>query len=214
VSEIERPVGPNEAARRIGVGPTTVQRWIDAGLIPAHRTPGGHRRVRPADLHEFARRRGLPVRGAGAPGARRVLVVDDDRDLLDAMALRIRATRPDVEVLLADSGFKAGYFVSRYRPAAVLLDIRMPALSGIEVCRIIKGDPATAGARVVGITASHLAAEVRDLRAAGAEEVLLKPFDWADFTNVLDRILPAEGPAAAESGPPPGGGRAERRRTA
>lgn len=185
-------IGPNEASRILGVGPTTIQRWIDGGFIPAHRTQGGHRRIRITDLAEYANQHGLPIDPniTTAPGNRCLLVVDDDRDILDAVALRIRGTKPDIDVITVDSAFKAGFLIYRFRPLLVLLDIRMPALSGIEVCRIIKAEPSTSHTRIVGITASRAPGEIRALLEAGAEEVIEKPFDWDVLMAAVDRYLP------------------------
>lgn len=181
-------IGTNDASRLIHVSPTTLQRWIDAGHIPARRTIGGHRKMRRSDLLAFAHKEGI------RSDEKKVLIVDDDRDLLDTLGVFIRGARPDLGVLRADSAFAAGFYIHRDRPTLLLLDIRMPTVDGIEVCRIVKSDPATAAIRVVGLTASRDPAEVAALREAGAEEVHFKPFDRSALRELLDRVFP---PAAA-----------------
>ncbi len=181
------------AGRVLGVGPTTIQRWIDRGYLPAHRTQGGHRRVRLEDLVVYARVHGLPLASEFdlPPASRCILVIDDDRDILDAVALRLRGAIADADVITVDSAFKAGFLIHRFRPPVVLLDIRMPALSGIEVCRLIKAEPSTAQTRVIGITASRKPDEIHALLEAGAEEVLAKPFNWDALLAAVRRHLPA-----------------------
>ncbi len=186
----ERFVGPTEAARLLGVSPTTIQRWIDAGLIRAHRTVGGHRRMAVRDLKAFAGTQGLPMGEDAVPMNRVVLVVDDDEDFRELLVERILSIRPDIEVHQAETGFQAGLVVSREQPALVFLDIRMPGLNGIDVCRMIKADSTTAGAAVVGMTVSRDSTQIDALMEEGAEEVLSKPFDQDVLTGVLDRFLP------------------------
>lgn len=187
----ETLIGPIEAARLLNVNPSTIQRWIDAGHIPAHRTTGGHRRVSRKDLTDFARRNRIPF--SRTPGRREsLLIVDDEIDLLEMLKVRIRALLPDVEVLTAESGFEAGLAVSFHRPALVLLDIRMPGMNGVEVCRSIKADPQTASTRIVGITALRDPVEIGLLRQAGAEDVLLKPIEPDALREILVRVFPRE----------------------
>lgn len=190
IHDRSRNIGPNEAARLLQVSPSTMQRWIDAGFLAAHRTAGGHRRMVLAELVRFARERGLPLSGDLENSAPLVLLVDDDPDVLAAFSARIAALRGDLRVLTADSGFVAGFLVSRSQPQLVLLDIRMPGIDGIEVCRIIKGDPSTAGIRVVGVTASRDRREVEALLAAGAAEVRRKPLAESDFRSILEDAFP------------------------
>ena len=65
-------------AELIGVSPSTVLSWIDKGLLPAFRTPGGHRRVEPSALLEFLRAHQMPVPRTLLPQAKRMLLIDDD----------------------------------------------------------------------------------------------------------------------------------------
>src|SRR6188768_4104289 len=76
-----------QAAKLCGVSHKSIERWIDAGLLPGYRTPGGHRRVHRADLLGFVQaRRTVEARstliGPAKGDAPRVLVVDDDATIL------------------------------------------------------------------------------------------------------------------------------------
>lgn len=144
-----------------------------------------------SELVRFAKTRGLPLSGGSEDSSPLVLLVDDDPDILAAFSARIASLRVDLRILTADCGFAAGFLVSRYRPQLVLLDIRMPGVDGIEVCRTIKGDPLTAEARVVGVTASRDRREIEALLAAGAAEVRTKPLDAGDFRSILEEAFPA-----------------------
>lgn len=196
-------VGTLTAARMLRVDPTTIQRWIDSELITGYRTAGGHRRVMTRDLVRFAKSRGIPLAQAKsrAGSASRVseesgsdsssvLIVDDEPEILEMLSVRIMGTRPALNVMTAEDGFRAGYLIQKFRPRLVLLDIRMPGVNGIEVCRFIKGDPGTSSIHVVGVTATPDPTEIDALIAAGAEEVLRKPVEKVQLEKLLSRIFP------------------------
>lgn len=191
-----RMIGPVEAAKLLQVGQTTIQRWIDSGAILAHRTLGGHRRIRQQDLLDFARKQNLPLnlpeitRTPEPDGPPHILIVDDNRDFIKVFRLKILSLRPDIDVLKADTGFLAGFLVKRHLPRLVLLDIRMPGLSGIEVCEIIKSNPETADICVVGVTGTRDADEIDAMLNAGAKEIIFKPIKTAKLKSVLDMACP------------------------
>ena len=77
-----------ETAKLCQVSPLSIINWVNAGRLPAFRTPGGHRRIRREDLVRFMRESGIPLpeelrEGTGRP---RVLVVDDDQAVRDTIA--------------------------------------------------------------------------------------------------------------------------------
>jgi CheY-like chemotaxis protein len=104
----------------------------------------------------------------------RLLIVDDERDLVDPVARRLRAS---YDVTLAYDGEEGLAAARRERPDLVLLDLAMPVMDGWELCRRLRREPETRGARVVIMTAWLTDDLDRRAREAGAEAVLLKPFD-------------------------------------
>ncbi len=188
----DRVIGPHEAARLLNVGPSTIQRWLDAGALVGFKTEGGHRRLLQSQLVRFARERGMPLAPGLAPAITppSVLVVDDDRDCLMTMQVRIQGSRPDLEVHVASDGFEAGYSVHKLSPNLVFLDIRMPGISGVEVCRTIQSRSLPRRATVIGMTAFRDELSVRAMLEAGASEVLFKPLDMEIVASILRRYLP------------------------
>ncbi|MFH1571375.1 MAG: response regulator [Gemmatimonadota bacterium] len=143
-----------QIARHCQVTQRTVHNWIQGGHLPVGRTPGGHQRVLVRDFQEFLRQHRLPVYGDDrpAPGlSKRLLVVDDDPEVLQVYA-RYLARLGEYEVSTATNGFNAGLEVARFRPDLVVMDLMMPYMDGLEACRWIKGDPATAHTRVLVVT--------------------------------------------------------------
>ena len=103
----------------------------------------------------------------------RVLVVDDHESI--RMLFQRLLTVDGHEVFSAEDGSAALEAVARHHPDVILLDVAMPAIDGLEVCRRLKGDPATRLTPVVLVTGqAGLSDRLRGLEA-GADEILEKP---------------------------------------
>jgi DNA-binding response OmpR family regulator len=110
--------------------------------------------------------------------ARTILIVDDEQHI----RLLIEQTLEDlldegVELYTAADGDEAVAAIAAQRPDLVFVDVMMPGRNGLEVCRAIRADPATAGAHVVLLTAKGQALDREAGLAAGADDYLTKPFD-------------------------------------
>ncbi|HEY3506951.1 MAG TPA: response regulator [Actinocatenispora sp.] len=117
------------------------------------------------------------ARRPDTPG--RVLVVDDDPDIVRFVEMNLRFEGFDVAV--AVDGVQALAEIGRYRPDLVLLDVMMPDLDGVEVTRRIRADPLTAGLPVIMLTAKGLGADRVAGLTAGADDYIIKPFDTLEL---------------------------------
>lgn len=184
--DLHRTVGTVEAAKILNVGTSTVQRWIDRGLITSFRTPGGHRRITKAELLAFAALRGSVV---GHGGKRcDVVVVDDDEIFVQFMKDLIETLRPDLLVHTSINGFEAGLSIMRERPVMVFLDVAMPTIDGSEVCRVLKNSVELSSTRVIAMTGRRDSGLIGSMIKAGVEQVLLKPITAAMIEPVLSSI--------------------------
>jgi class 3 adenylate cyclase/CheY-like chemotaxis protein len=117
----------------------------------------------------------------------RILVVDDNPTNVDILQTRLSAH--GYEVVTAGDGEAALRAVAAHQPDAVLLDVMMPKLDGVEVCRRLKADPALPFTPVILVTAK---ADSRDVVAgleAGADEYLVKPVDQAALVARVKSML-------------------------
>ncbi|HEX4049060.1 MAG TPA: response regulator, partial [Elusimicrobiota bacterium] len=71
----------------------------------------------------------------------------------------------------------------------VLLDVMLPRLSGHDVCRMLREDPKTAGAKIVMVTGLGRGGDVEEAFAAGADDYLIKPFDSARLYKKIEKVL-------------------------
>lgn len=173
----------HDISRLLQVDPSTVSKWIDRGILLAFRTPGGHRRVRSTDLRTFLIAHEMPVPDELGAGIVRLLVVDDERLVLDALKRSFKPYSGQVELVTTQSGVEALLLVSEQKPHGMLIDLNMPDIDGIEVCRRIRARKQLESVRLITMTSAHSPEMVEQSRQAGALACLAKPFD---VQQVLD----------------------------
>jgi PAS domain S-box-containing protein len=150
--------------------------------------------VKKADL-SAALERCLNGRG-GKVSARPVLVVEDDADTREFVAESIRAH--GYSVVTASDGAEARAIVDAAVPELVILDLRLPSVSGWELLAEWRGNPRTADLPVFVITGKDLTAEEEKAVKASAEGLFLKQQGWQQsLTQQLDRVLNPPGKEAA-----------------
>jgi len=126
----------------------------------------------------------------------RILVVDDNRDIMDLIQRVLRLEGH--EVAIARDGLEALQQEAAFQPDLVILDVNLPMLDGWEVCKRIK---ARRQVTVLLLTVRAERADIERSRAAGADEHLLKPFEISvllkHIAAVAERVSAAAPPAQA-----------------
>jgi DNA-binding response OmpR family regulator len=117
-----------------------------------------------------------------------VLIADDEPNLRVLVHKTIES--PMYQVIEACDGEEAWILIKERRPALVLLDMKMPRRSGLEVLTAIRADPGLRGTQVMVLTASDQQADIDAGILAGADYYLTKPFSPADL---LARVSEAIG---------------------
>jgi two-component system cell cycle response regulator len=115
--------------------------------------------------------------------SRRVLVVDDDPRLLHIVAMYLGIEGYDV--IIAPDGQAGLAEVAKQRPDLIILDIMMPGMDGIETCRRIRADPATAEIPVLMFSALSGDDDVERARLAGANHLITKPFNLVGLSAIV-----------------------------
>jgi two-component system, OmpR family, response regulator len=130
-----------------------------------------------------------------------VLVADDDADIRDLVAFKLEQV--GLEVVAVEDGQAALERARAVLPTLAVLDVSMPGLSGIDVCRMLRADPATAGMLIIMLTARVQEQDVEGGFSAGADDYLTKPFAFEELLariRALTRRVPAERPSVLEVG--------------
>jgi CheY-like chemotaxis protein len=119
--------------------------------------------------------------------SRAVLVVDDDQFIRKLVATTLEDVS-DFELHEASDGIEALEAAQSTPPAIVFLDIDMPRLDGIEVCRRLRADPQMSSTTIVMLTAAHGDQTQRTAEEAGADLFLTKPFSPLDLLRLVDEL--------------------------
>ena len=168
-----------EAAERFGVSAKTVGRWVDAGILPAVFTAGGHRRIRTGDVERFvASRRSLLAPGPGDQMLR-IVVIAADRAVIEVCS----GAAPRIEVAASATALEAGMLIGMLLPQLVLVDTRIGALDAPRTCRAIRRAPFLPF--VVALAAATEPPEGIAVLERAAHRVLRLPLDAADVRSAL-----------------------------
>jgi excisionase family DNA binding protein len=180
-----------EAAKICKVSQQTIIRCFDNGQLKGFRVPGSRfRRIPREALYRFMKDNGIPT-DALESGKRKVLLVDDDAELVDLMT-KVLEEDGRFEVRIAGNGFDAGMMVKEYRPDLIVLDVMLPDINGKEVCQRVREDRTLEDVRVLCISGMIEDDKIHELRLAGADDFLHKPFDIEELIDRMCGLLEME----------------------
>jgi PAS domain S-box-containing protein len=124
----------------------------------------------------------------------RLLVVDDNRDAADSLAMLLKIAGSEVEV--ARDGPAALEAARRWRPDVAFLDLGMPGMDGYEVARRLRADPSLAGTVLIAVSGWGQEGDRRRSREAGIDHHLIKPVEFKAIQALLASLKPCR-PAEA-----------------
>lgn len=126
---------------------------------------------------------------AHGSSARRLLLVDDDAEL--RRALQVRFESSGFQVITAADGLEALRKGREEHPQLIILDVMLPSLSGLEVCRLLKFDPKFQHIPILMFTARCRPEDERMSLAVGADAYVTKPFSGTDLIAKIEHLLRA-----------------------
>jgi DNA-binding response OmpR family regulator len=122
-------------------------------------------------------------------GQKTIIVVEDEQDAAEMFAEMMRVN--GFRVLKATGSKIAISMIDEEKPAAVILDIMMPDISGLEVLRHLQREPNLACIPVVVVSAKSLPADIKTGLEAGASIYLTKPVDYLDLKQAVEKVMRA-----------------------
>jgi excisionase family DNA binding protein len=143
ISANEDVMTTREAGETLGVALRTVQLWVEAGVLPAWRTAGGHRRIARSAVDKLVAERQsdlAPLSGTsaqGSDGALKMLLVEDDPHLLRLFSGVVSGWGFPVVLTTATNGFEGLVRIGETRPDIVVTDLVMPGMDGFEMLRAL-----------------------------------------------------------------------------
>jgi len=117
----------------------------------------------------------------------RILIADDNPTNVELLEAYLGDV--DCEVAVAVDGRDTLEKVARFSPDLILLDIMMPKLSGFEVCKTLKDDPATKNIMILMVTALNELGDIERAVTAGCDDFLSKPVNKTELLKRVDNML-------------------------
>ncbi len=122
-----------------------------------------------------------------SPAQKTVMIIEDEPDAAELFAEMMRVN--GFRVLKSYSSTPAMNLIQQEKPDVIILDIMMPDVSGIEVLRFMRREPALASIPVIVVSAKSMPSDVRTGLDAGASAYLTKPVGYIDLKNAVDSVM-------------------------
>jgi excisionase family DNA binding protein len=183
-----------EAGETLGVAVRTIQLWVESGVLPAWRTAGGHRRIARASVEKLMAERTQmlsPVQSTSQkngllPAPVKLLVVEDDPDLLRLFAMVVEGWTFPVQLTQASNGFDGLLAIGQLHPDMVVTDLNMPGMDGFQMLRSLK-KPGSGFETLAIVVVSAL--DPDDIKARGGlpqgVAFFQKPIDYARLEDMV-----------------------------
>ncbi|GJM18451.1 MAG: hypothetical protein DHS20C14_06640 [Phycisphaeraceae bacterium] len=177
-----------EAAKVCKVSQQTIIRCFDSGRLGGFRVPGSKfRRIPRDELIRFMRANEIPLEAIEG-GVKRVLVVDDDPQILELFEdMLSRAGGFDVKT--ASTGYDAGLLTSSFRPHLIVLDYMLPDINGNVVCERVRAGDRSDQIKIMCVSGVVNQSEVDRLLGAGADDFMKKPFDVNELMSRVNALV-------------------------
>jgi DNA-binding response OmpR family regulator len=117
----------------------------------------------------------------------KIVIAEDEPDIRDLIAFTLRFA--GYEVVTGSNGEEGYELTRKEKPDLVMMDVRMPKMTGYEACKKIKADPEIAHIPVIFLSAKGQETEISSGLDSGAEEYLLKPFAPDQLTERIRAVL-------------------------
>ena len=184
-----------QAAQALGVSVTTIQLWVEAEVLPAWKTAGGHRRI-PRAADDAMRAQQSQATDGKASFPHNVLVVEDDSVQRELYRINFAAWKLPTELRLASDGFEGLVMAGKYMPNLIIADLSMPGMDGFEMIRRLERSKEVRTAMMIvvtGLTREEIEAQ------GGLPDgipVYNKPISFGVLKQIVKRSLQPQAAAA------------------
>jgi DNA-binding response OmpR family regulator len=118
-----------------------------------------------------------------------ILIIEDDPDIAEVLCYSLKAQSFEPRVALTGEEGLSASLDADNRPLLILLDLLLPGMNGLEICRRLRAEPATARIPIVMVTAKVSAVDAARARAAGVDDYITKPFSLDELMERIGVLL-------------------------
>ncbi len=180
-----------EVAKICNVAPRTVSKWFDSGQLGGYRIPGSKdRRIPMSELLRFMREHGIPIEGLQGGGEQRILIADDEPEIVDTLA-RVLREQTSFNVETASTSFAAGVAFERHRPDVLLLDVHLDGGESKDIASVVRASENGSHTRLIGMSGRLTDGQIQTLRFAGYDAFLKKPFQVRQVIEAINSFTRA-----------------------
>lgn len=177
-----------EAAEICKISQQTIIRCFDSGRLKGFRVPGSKfRRIPREELMRFMRENSIPTDMLEG-SKRRILVVDDDEQIVE-LFVDVLSRDSRYVIKTAASGYDAGIITEQFKPDLMILDYMLPDINGNVVCSTVRKNPALSAMKIIIVSGVVNQEEIDELLKAGADEFVKKPFNIERLLLRIETLL-------------------------
>lgn len=178
-----------EAAKKLGVSVTTIQLWVEAGVLSAWKTAGGHRRIPSEAVDAMLAGQQSVVAEEQAPHAHSVVIVEDEPVQREMYRIKFAEWKLPVSLYLAQDGFEGLVMAGKYAPDLVITDLSMPGMDGFEMIRHLVHSSEVNIPALIAVTA--LSAQEIAAHGGLPEEIPVysKPIPMGVLKHIVERAM-------------------------
>ena len=178
-----------QVADYLEVSKQAVDKWIHAGDLKVYRLPSGRIKILRSDFLDYIKTHNLYLdKDFFDLESRKIVVIDDDESIHSIFQKFFEEIDSDLEVQYANDGMSGLLLLGSLKPDIVILDIEMPGMNGIELCKKILADKTLAGIKIVVIS-GYLINYEAELKKFGLDTFIEKPFTLPDLNLKLMPLI-------------------------
>jgi excisionase family DNA binding protein len=189
MKESNKYISIKDIAEYLDVSRQTVNRWIRNDKLKSHLTPSGKKKVLLDEFLDYLKQNKIPVVPDLLPQKqKKMVVIDDDDKIINLFQRYFQEISSGWQIEYARDGMTGLLKIGVFRPDVVILDIEMPGMDGIEVCKKIQQDENLAHIKIV-IISGFTSIYDEELEQLGVAVILEKPFTFSELNEKLNNFL-------------------------
>jgi excisionase family DNA binding protein len=189
MNDAKKYISVNEIAEYLEVSKQTVHKCIQDKKIKSYPIPSGRKKVLRDDFLSYLKDHDLPVNNDMFPNYRKkMVVIDDDDKIINLFQRYFQKVSSGWQIEYARDGMTGLLKIGVFRPDVIILDIEMPGMDGIEVCKKIQEDANLAHIKII-IISGFTSIYEDELQELGMVTVLEKPFTFSELNEKLNQFL-------------------------